>query len=145
MEQARLAREKAIADSIAAVEAAERARVEAIKRNAEAISVYFDSEGKKFTFQEGEQQVIDELCQLMKEDKSIRIRITGHTDNIGDPRQNLEFYGMRRAEALRDYMVNQGVDEAQIECDSKGQTEPKVPNNSRANRALNRRAHITIL
>ena len=145
VEQARLAREKAIADSIAAVEAAERARVEGIKRNAESIDVHFASEGKKITFQEGEQQVIDELCQLMKEDKSIRIRITGHTDNIGDPRQNLEFYGMRRAEALRDYMVNQGVDEAQIECESKGQTEPKVPNNSRANRAINRRAHITIL
>ena len=145
VEQARLAREKAISDSIAAVAAAERARVEAIKRNAEAICVHFASEGKKFTFQEGEQQVIDELCQLMKEDQSIRIRITGHTDNIGDPRQNLEFYGKRRAEALRDYMVNQGVDEAQIECDSKGQNEPIAPNDTRANRALNRRANITIL
>ncbi len=144
-EAARLAREKAIADSIAAAEAAEQARIEAIKRNAEAMDVHFNSEGRKFEFKEGEQQAIDNLCQLMKEDTSIRILITGHTDNYGDPRQNLEFYGMKRAEALRDYMVSQGVDAAQIKCESKGQTEPIVPNNSRANRALNRRAHITIL
>ena len=144
-EAARLAREKAIADSIAAAEAAEQARIEAIKRNAEAMDVHFNSEGRKFEFKEGEQQAIDNLCQLMKEDTSIRILITGHTDNYGDPRPNLEFYGMKRAEALRDYMVSQGVDAAQIKCESKGQTEPIVPNNSRANRALNRRAHITIL
>ena len=109
------------------------------------MDVHFNSEGRKFEFKEGEQQAIDNLCQLMKEDTSIRILITGHTDNYGDPRQNLEFYGMKRAEALRDYMVSQGVDAAQIKCESKGQTEPIVPNNSRANRALNRRAHITIL
>ena len=144
-EAARLAREQAVRDSIAAAEAAEKARIEAIKRNAEAIDVHFKSEGHKFEFKEGEKPVIDELCQLMKEDTSIRILITGHTDNYGDARQNLEFYGMKRAEALRDYMVSQGVDAAQIQCESKGQTEPKVPNDTRANRALNRRAHITIL
>ena len=144
-EAARLAREKAIADSIAAAEAAEQARIEAVKRNAEAMDVHFNSEGRKFEFKEGEQQAIDDLCQLMKEDTSIRILITGHTDNFGDPRQNLEFYGMKRAEALRDYMVSQGVDAAQIKCESKGQTEPIAPNDTRANRALNRRAHITIL
>ena len=144
-EAARLAREKAIADSIAAAEAAEQARIEAVKRNAEAMDVHFNSEGRKFEFKEGEQQAIDDLCQLMKEDTSIRILITGHTDNYGDPRQNLEYYGMKRAEALRDYMVSQGVDAAQIKCESKGQTEPIAPNDTRANRALNRRAHITIL
>lgn len=144
-EAARLAREKAIADSIAAAEAAEQARIEAIKRNAEAIDVHFKSEGRKFEFKEGEQQVIDDLCQLMKEDTSIRILITGHTDNYGDPRQNLEYYGMKRAEALRDYMVQQGVDASQIRCESKGDKEPIAPNNTREGRALNRRAHITIL
>ena len=86
--------------------------------------------------------MIDDLCQLMKEDTSIRILITGHTDNYGDPRQNLEYYGMKRAEALRDYMVQQGVDASQIRCESKGQTEPVAPNNTREGRALNRRANI---
>ena len=88
---------------------------------------------------------MDELCEKMKADHSIHILITGHTDNYGDPRQNLEYYGMKRAEALRDHMVQQGVDASQIKCDSKGQNEPVAPNDTRANRALNRRANITIL
>ena len=52
---------------------------------------------------------------------------------------------MKRAEALKAYMVQQGVDASQIKCDSKGQNEPIAPNDTRANRALNRRAQITIL
>ena len=78
----------------------------------------------------------------MKADPSIRIVITGHTDNYGDPEQNLNYYGIRRAEALRDYMVAQGVNTDQIRCESKGDKEPVAPNDTRANRALNRRANI---
>ena len=144
-ERERLAREKAIADSIAAAEAAEKARVEEFKRQVEAISVHFENAGATLNMPEAEKAIVDELCEKMKADSSIKIKITGHTDNYGDPRQNLEYYGMRRAEALRDYMVRQGVDAGQIKCESKGQTEPIAPNDTRANRALNRRAHIQFL
>lgn len=136
------AQAKAKADSIAAAE--EIARQEAFKRSVEAVTVHFDLEGAKLTIPEAEKAVVDELCEKMKEDKSIKIVITGHTDNYGDPRQNLEFYGIRRAEALKKYMVEQGVDAAQIRCDSKGDTEPIAPNDTRANRAKNRRANIRI-
>ena len=139
---ARLAREKAIADSIAAVEAAEKARVETIKRNAESIDVHFDIEGARLRLQDEEKAIVDQLCEEMKADTTMKIVITGHTDNYGDPEQNLRFYGMKRAEALRDYMVKQGVDAAQIRCDSKGDQEPVAPNDTRANRKLNRRANI---
>ncbi len=153
-EAARLAREKAIADSIAAAEAAEQAAREkaeterlaaeqAFKQEIESFAVHFDVEGAKLKMPEAEQTLVDQLCEKMKADPSIKIVITGHTDNYGDPRQNLEYYGMKRAEALRDYMVSQGVDASQIKCESKGQTEPIVPNDTRANRALNRRAQIT--
>lgn len=74
--------------------------------------------------------------------KSIKIVITGHTDNYGDPRQNLEFYGIKRAEALKAYMVEQGVDAGKIRCDSKGDKEPIAPNDTRANRAKNRCVNI---
>ena len=69
--------------------------------------------------------------------------LTGHTDNYGDPEQNLRYFGMKRAESLKAYMVNQGVDASQIRCESKGQNEPIAPNDSRANRAKNRRAVIS--
>ena len=137
-EQARLAREKAVQDSIAA----EQQRQEAFKRSVEAIDVHFDVEGSSFSFKPGEKEVVDQLCENMKADPSSKIVITGHTDNYGDPEQNLNYYGIRRAEALRDYMVAQGVNTDQIRCESKGDKEPVAPNDTRANRALNRRANI---
>lgn len=148
-EAERIAREKAEAERIAAEKAAaEKAEAEriaaekAFRQHVEAISVHFDVEGAKLNIPEAEKAVVDELCEKMKADKSIKIVITGHTDNYGDPRQNLEFYGIRRAESLRDYMVKQGVDVNQIRCASKGQTEPIAPNNTREGRARNRRAVI---
>lgn len=148
-EAERIAREKAEAERIAAEKAAaEKAEAERIAaekafiQRVEAISVHFDVEGAKLNIPEAEKAVVDELCEKMKADKSIKIVITGHTDNYGDPRQNLEFYGIRRAESLRDYMVKQGVDVNQIRCASKGQTEPIAPNNTREGRAQNRRAVI---
>ena len=150
-EAERLAAEKAAAEKAeaeriaaekAAAEKAEAERKAAFKRNVEATTVHFDIEGAKLNIPEAEKAIIDELCRVMKEDPSIKIVITGHTDNYGDPEQNLRYFGMRRAEALRDYMVKQGVSADQIRCESKGQTEPVAPNDTRANRALNRRANI---
>ena len=143
------AAEKARQDSIAAAEAErqrlaeeEAARKEAFKRSVEALTVHFETERAKLNIPENEKKIVDELCEQMKADKSIKIVITGHTDNYGDPRQNLEFYGIKRAEALKAYMVEQGVDAGKIRCDSKGDKEPIAPNDTRANRAKNRRANI---
>ena len=78
----------------------------------------------------------------MAEDSTLHIVITGHTDNTGDANQNLKVWGKKRAEALKTYMVKQGVSAEQITCESKGQLEPVADNNTREGRALNRRANI---
>ena len=140
-ERERLAREKAIADSIAA----EKARLEDFKRQVEMLDVHFGTAQDQLTFNEGEQDIVDRLCDVMKADPSMRIKITGHTDNTGNAAQNLNFFGMKRAKALKAYMVKQGVDASQIECESKGQTEPVADNKTREGRAKNRRANIKFL
>ena len=149
-EAERLAAEKAAAEKAAREKAArEKAEAErlaaeqAFKRDVEALSVHFDIAGATLNMPEAEKAIVDQLCERMKADRSMKIVITGHTDNSGDPEQNLRYFGMRRAKSLRDYMVNQGVSADQIRCESKGQTEPVAPNDTRANRALNRRANIT--
>ena len=153
-EQERIAAEKAaaakaeaerIAAEKAAAEKAEAERIaaeKAFRQRVEAITVHFDVEGAKLNIPEADKAVVDELCEKMKADKSIKIVITGHTDNTGNAEQNLRYYGMKRAESLRDYMVKQGVSADQIRCESKGQTEPIAPNNTREGRARNRRAAI---
>jgi len=136
---------KRLAEEQAAREKAEAERLaaeQAFKRDVEELSVHFDIAGATLKMPEAEQNIVNQLCERMKADRSMKIVITGHTDNYGDPEQNLRYFGMRRAEALRDYMVKQGVSAEQIRCESKGQTEPVAPNDTRANRVLNRRANI---
>ncbi len=143
------AKAKAHADSIAAAEAekarmaAERAAfVAALKAKGETVNVHFDTGGDALKFSEGEQTIVDDIAEAMKADASLRIVITGHTDNTGNAEQNLRYFGMKRAEALKKYMVEKGVPAGQIHCESKGQLEPVADNATRDGRAQNRRANI---
>lgn len=124
-------------------EAAKKAEQEKAKRfRIEAINVYFENGGEEPAISDEDKALIHELCEMMKADPTIKVVVIGHTDSYGDPEQNLNYYGVRRAEVLRDYMVGKGVPANQIRCESRGQNEPVAPNDTRANRALNRRANI---
>ena len=144
-ENARIAAEKAAQEAEAARIATEKARIEALKSQGESVTVHFDIAGADMHFRDGEQAVVDEICHVMAADPSMKIVITGHTDNTGNAEQNLRYFGMKRAESLRDYMVSQGVSADQIRCESKGQTEPVADNATKEGRALNRRANIRFL
>lgn len=72
------------------------------------------------------------------------VLITGHTDNTGTAEANMEL-GMKRAQAIRDYMVSQGVSFGEIRVESRGEREPVASNNSEEGRARNRRAELIIL
>ena len=148
-EKARLdsiaAAEKARRDSIAAAEELLRQRIahiNALKAAGESVTVHFETGGADLKFKPEEQPIIDEICAVMAEDKSMRIVITGHTDNTGNAQQNLNVWGKKRAEALKAYMVKQGVSPDQIKCESKGQNEPVADNATAEGRAQNRRANI---
>lgn len=141
-ERARLAAEKARQDSIDAAHAARIAHIAALKAKGETVTVHFDLGADEVKFKEGEQDIIDEIAEVMSEDTTLHIVITGHTDNTGDPAQNLKVWGIKRADALKKYMVGKGVATDQIKCESKGQEEPVADNSTREGRALNRRANI---
>ena len=141
-EKARIAAEKAAQDAEAARIAAEKARIAALKSQGETVTVHFDIAGADMRFRDGEQAIVDEICHVMAADPSMKIVITGHTDNTGNAEQNLRYFGMKRAESLKNYMVEKGVPAGQIRCESKGQLEPVADNATRDGRAQNRRANI---
>ena len=148
-EKARLAAEQARQDSIKAAEA-EQARLQAekaahiaaLKAKGETVTVHFETGGTNLQFKPGEQNIVDEIAEVMAADPSMRIVITGHTDNTGNAEQNLKVWGIKRAESLKEYMVKKGVSADQIRCESKGQTEPAASNKTADGRATNRRANI---
>lgn len=75
---------------------------------------------------EGRQQLDTEVIGKMKEYPQIeRVLVTGHADRIGADAYNLNL-SQRRADAVKAYMVEQGVDPARIETAAKGESEPVV-------------------
>ncbi|AMX01756.1 OmpA family protein [Microbulbifer thermotolerans] len=72
---------------------------------------------------------------------STQVRLEGHADELGTREYNLAL-GERRANAVRDFLVLQGVDAANLEVISYGEERPAVPGSSESARAMNRRVEI---
>ncbi len=87
---------------------------------------------------------LDELASYLKENKELRIRIEGHTDNQGDPELNKKL-SMERAYNVRAYLINAGIEGKRIEFKGYGSAQPVSPNNNEENRSKNRRVEYTIL
>ncbi len=72
-----------------------------------------------------------------------KVRITGHTDFVGEQKTNYNF-GLLRANSIRDLLIKKGVPKAQIVCKSYGETKPIATNDTPYGRYLNRRAEIRV-
>lgn len=91
---------------------------------------------------EGRQEV-DKLVDEMKAHPGDTVEIVGHTCDIGSAEYNMGL-GQRRADAVRNYMIQMGIDENRVTATSQGESEPAVPNDSPSNRMLNRRATFDV-
>ena len=73
-----------------------------------------------------------------------RVRLVGHTDNIGGSAPN-QALGLRRAQIIKDYLVARGVNGSQVLTSSRGEDQPVATNSTDAGRAKNRRTELTII
>lgn len=71
------------------------------------------------------------------------IEIGGHTDNTGDPTANMAL-SQRRADAVRDALVQDGVNPAMLVARGYGQTKPVASNDTADGRLQNRRTEFTV-
>lgn len=72
-----------------------------------------------------------------------RVRLSGHTDNVGQPEAN-KALSQARAEAVRQQLVDYGCDPASIQAFGYGDTRPVATNDTEEGRQQNRRVEITI-
>lgn len=105
-------------------------------------SVLFDFD-KAFLKPEGKAET-DKVVAHMKEWAQTSVTIQGHTCDLGSDAYNMGL-GQRRADAVKAYMLENGIDAARIASQSYGETQPAVPNDSAANRKLNRRAVFDVV
>jgi len=85
---------------------------------------------------------LEDLASDIKTNETIdNIVIEGHTDTIGSSSYNLNL-GLKRADAVRDFLVFQGVEENKLDIISYGEQRPIIDTNSRER--SNRRVNITV-
>ena len=87
---------------------------------------------------------LDNIVSVLKSNPGVRVRVDGHTDSTGAERYN-EGLSDRRAKAVAAYLVAAGVDAERIESKGWGEQKPAYPNDTKVQRAANRRAEITVL
>lgn len=81
---------------------------------------------------------LDRVFEYLKHRNSVRIEISGHTDNVGTPRSN-KILSQQRAEACRQYLLSKGIDAGRIKAKGYGEERPIASNNTPGGRQANRR------
>ncbi len=88
--------------------------------------------------------MLKQFARYLKDNPTMKIVITGHTDDVGDESENMTL-SANRARVVKEYLVSLGVTKSRLESKGLGETQPKVENTSEAARAKNRRTEFVIL
>lgn len=88
--------------------------------------------------------VLDEAIRILKEEGGIAVIAEGHTDAVGSDEYNMKL-SMRRAEAVRGYVVDGGIAAERIKLEGYGESKPVATNDTEEGRAQNRRVELRVL
>jgi outer membrane protein OmpA-like peptidoglycan-associated protein len=107
---------------------------------------------KEIHFLHGSAEILPDSMALLQEAADVirshpeigTIEVQGHTDDTGTPDGNLRL-SASRADAVREAIVQNGVDPSRLTSHGYGQDKPLVPNTSEKNRAKNRRVQLLIM
>lgn len=96
------------------------------------------------TLTDSSDPILDDTAQGLKDHPGLKVEIQGYTDGIGSVRYNLGL-SQRRADAVRRYLIGQGVDPDQLTARGYGKADPVASNATAAGRAKNRRVVLYVL
>jgi outer membrane protein OmpA-like peptidoglycan-associated protein len=87
---------------------------------------------------------LGQLLTLLRDNPTLRLEIGGHTDSDGSESHNDEL-STKRAYAVVDHLVNNGIPAERLEAKGYGAAQPLVANDSEENKARNRRTEMRVL
>jgi outer membrane protein OmpA-like peptidoglycan-associated protein/tetratricopeptide (TPR) repeat protein len=105
-------------------------------------NVFFDT--KKTELKPESITELDNVVRLMNENPNMKILISGYTDNVGKPADNLSL-SKGRAVAVVNYLLNKGVRNERLSFKGNGDTKPIADNTTEEGRALNRRTELSVV
>ncbi|WP_341841318.1 OmpA family protein [Chitinophaga caseinilytica] len=87
---------------------------------------------------------LDKLVDFLRENATLQVEISGHTDNVGSDADNL-LLSQNRAKSVVDYLAQHGIAATRLKAKGYGETKPLESNDSDAGRAQNRRTELKII
>ena len=108
-----------------------------------AQDLHFDTNSSEIA-KDSQELLKERALPVFKANPDLRVRIDGHTDSRGSDAYN-QALSERRADAVRKFLVDHGVDAKRLETRGYGESQPEVPNTSPDNMRLNRRVEFTPL
>lgn len=87
---------------------------------------------------------LNTLASMLIDNPTMVIQLEGHTDFRGNARKNLKL-SEKRVEAVRDYLMNKGIDKRRIKLKAFGGAEPLTRSNDPESRQKNRRVEVRII
>jgi outer membrane protein OmpA-like peptidoglycan-associated protein len=97
----------------------------------------------KFEIRGSSYPALDALANLLMRKSEYGLRIEAYTDNSGNPEKNLAI-SQKRAVAVRNYLVEQGVKAGKLEANGYGEENPIADNETPEGKLKNRRVELTI-
>jgi outer membrane protein OmpA-like peptidoglycan-associated protein len=105
-------------------------------------NIFFDT--KDFALKPASLDELDKLVTLLKDNPLLKIQITGYTDNVGQPKDNL-LLSENRARSVVNYLASKGIDVKRLTYKGFGETKPIADNSIEQGRAMNRRTEMSVL
>jgi outer membrane protein OmpA-like peptidoglycan-associated protein len=90
------------------------------------------------------QTALKQLAALLKDKPEVKLKIVGHADSQGTDEYNQKL-GLRRAQAVKTFLVNHGLPAERFTVVSLGESKPIVDNSSEAEMAKNRRVEFIVM
>lgn len=137
--------EELVADTEPAAEDTAAAMVEPgpTVKSPGSFTVYHDFNKSKIISDPDFDNYIEKLVDYADEVTGSKLKVTGHTDNVGSENYNYRL-GMERAQSTRDYLVKMGISEQIISISSEGESSPVATNDTETGRSQNRRTEVHI-
>lgn len=98
-------------------------------------------ESGSFEFKQESYFELNQLLQLLLDNKEVKIEIRGHTDNVGEEEDNF-LLSQNRAKAVYDYLVSKGISKDRLTFIGYGEMKPIVSNSTVEGRKINRRTEF---
>jgi outer membrane protein OmpA-like peptidoglycan-associated protein len=104
--------------------------------------IVFDSDSYLLTTKS--KYILNGLSAYLLKNSHLKFAINGHTDDLGDDEKNRQL-SQNRSDAVKNYLIEKGIEAERLKAKGFGESKPKFPNTTDANRGKNRRTEFEVI